>query len=298
MFLCHCHWQDDAAFYLSQKEPFMSLIVVGGSQRSGTSATQQLLCQLPNANPYLYEASFLRMQTACYSDAKASFGNNHACYFGDIQQLRNFQAGVVSAFLSQVSQLHGDCEHLILKEPHLTMYWPHLYELVPDAWFLMMVRDPRDVIASMIRVGERQKEIGQNYLFTDRNILKLCEHFVAFYRPAFEVEDEGFRRRLAVVPYEDVVNDPRTTLQQIADFTDIPFDTIDPGADPDTGVVQLDAISSSRHFQPWSTEVNGKRLTPSRIGRYQEVLTPEETRQVEEYLADFFEWFGYSRKAA
>lgn len=276
----------------------MSLILVGGSQRSGTSATQQLLCQLPTANPYLYEASFLRMQVACYADAKASFDNNHASYFGQVQHLRNFQAGVVSAFLSQTACLHGECEHLILKEPHLTMYWPHLYELVPDAWFLMMIRDPRDVIASMISVGERQKKLGQNYLFTERDILRLCEHFVSFYRPAFEVSDAGFRSRLAVVHYENVVRDPKTALQEIAGFTEIPFDSIDPNAAPDTGIVKQDVISASQHFQPWSTEVNGKRVTPSRIGRHQEVLTAEEIRQVEEYCADFFEWFGYDRQAA
>lgn len=276
----------------------MSLILVGGSQRSGTSATQQLLCQLPGANPYLYEASFLRMQVACYADAKASFGNNHASYFGQMQQLQKFQAGVVSAFLSQTASLHGGCEHLILKEPHLTMYWPHLYELVPDAWFLMMMRDPRDVIASMISVGERQKKLGQTYLFTERNILHLCEHFIGFYRPAFEISDEAFRSRLAIVHYEEVVRDPQTALQEIAGFTGLPFDTINPNDAPNTGVVQQDVISASHHFQPWATEVNGKRVTPSRIGRYQEVLTADETRQVEEYCSDFFEWFGYERKAA
>jgi hypothetical protein len=273
------------------------MIIVGGSQRSGTSATQQLLCQLPEANPYLYEASFLRMQVACYADAKASFSNNHASYFGDMLQLRNFQAGVVSAFLDHTTRIHGNCEHLILKEPHLTMYWPDLYELVPDVWFLMMIRDPRDVIASMIQVGERQKQLGQDYMFTDRNIRRLCEHFVAFYRPSFEVTDADFRDRLAVLHYENVVNDPRTALEQIAGFTGISFDSVDPGESPDHGMVDQDVISGSRHFQPWATEVNGKQITPSRIGRYQEVLTQEETRLVEEYCADYFEWFGYSRQA-
>ncbi len=276
----------------------MSVILVGGSQRSGTSATQQLLCQLPEANPYLYEASFLRMQVACYAEAKVSFSNNHASYFGELQDLRNFQAGVVSAFLENTARIHGDCEHLILKEPHLTMYWPHLYELIPDAMFLMMIRDPRDVIASMVSVGERQKELGQDYLFTDRNMLRLCEHFVSFYRPAFEVSDEGFRDRLAVVHYENVVTDPRQALEQITGFTGIPFDSIDPQAAPNTGVVNQEVIAASQHFQPWATDVNGKQITSSRIGRHREVLTAEETQLVEEYCTDFFEWFGYSRQAA
>ena len=276
----------------------MSLILVGGSQRSGTSMTQQLLCQLPQANPYLYEASYLRMLVSCYADAVSSFNANHSSYFGDIQQLRSFQGGVVRAFLENTSRIHDNCEHLILKEPHLTMLWPQLYELIPDAWFLMMIRDPRDVIASMVQVGLRQKEVGQETMFARRDMLELCEQFVAFYRPAFEVSDDGFRDRLAVIHYENVVNDPRTALEHVTGFTGIRFDQIDPSAEPDHGLVESGVISASKHFSPWSTEVYGQKATPSRVGRYREVLTAEETRLVEEYCADFFEWFGYSRSAA
>ena len=278
----------------------MATIFVGGCQRTGTSAVQQLLCQLPEANPYLYEASFLRMQVTCYAEAKTTFDGNHACYFGGLENLKQFQGGVIQAFLDHAKRVLGGCEHLVLKEPHLTILWPHLYELMPDARFLLMMRDPRDVIASMIQVGERQKSAGQDYLFARRDIRELCQHFVSFYGPALEFadEDEGFRDRLAVIHYENVMIDPRTALEQIAGFTDVPFDSIDPTTDPNSGRVDHDVIRSNESFSPWSTEVYGKRITGDRIGRYSQVLTPEETALVEGYLGDFFDWFSYTRQAA
>ena len=58
----------------------MTYIFVGGSQRTGTSIAQQMLCQLPEANPYLYEASFLSDMVRCYADARTKFDKNEACY--------------------------------------------------------------------------------------------------------------------------------------------------------------------------------------------------------------------------
>ncbi|MEZ6123416.1 MAG: sulfotransferase [Planctomycetaceae bacterium] len=276
----------------------MAYLFVGGSQRTGTSLAQQLLCQLPNANPYLYEASYLRQLVSCYSETRNNFNRNHASYFGTVQSLRNFSSGVVRAFLENASGRLGSPEHLILKEPHLTLYWPWLFELIPEAMFLMMVRDPRDAIASMVQVGERQREIGQNYLFVNRDILQLSRHFLSFYEPAFAVSDDEFRNQLAVVHYEKLVTDPVQTLSDIAGFTGLSFDQIDPFGELDNGLVSVDANANSRMYAPWVTDVSGKKVSRQRIGNYAQVLTAAEVVIIERECADFLEWFGYDRRAA
>ena len=201
----------------------MACIIIGGSQRTGTSLVHQTLCRLPTANPYIYEASFLTDLLECYSAARCNFNRNYASCFANILSLRNFCSGVVHAFLDQTTAFLGHPEHLILKEPHLTLFWPLLHELVPEAKLLMMVRDPRDAVASMIRVGEKQKALGQNYLFVSRDIPEICRHFLSFYEPAFSVQEDGFRRQLGIVHYEELVTDPVQTLKDIARFTDVPF---------------------------------------------------------------------------
>ena len=276
----------------------MTYIFVGGSQRAGTSIAQQILCQHPDANPYVFEASFLRQLVCCYSGARNNFNQNHVSYFGDVQSLRNFNSGVVHAFLEQVQARLGNQRHLILKEPHLTLVWPYLFELVPEALFLMIVRDPRDAIASMVQVGERQKSAGQNYEFVHRDMPQLCRHFLSFYEPAFAVKDKQFRQQLAVVHYEELVNDPAQMLRDIATFTSISFDQIDTGQTPDPGYVQHETTAKSAMYSPWMTEVSFQKLSKTRVGNFRNVLTPVEVTQVEDHCAEFFEWFGYRRQAA
>ncbi|MEO2019413.1 MAG: sulfotransferase [Fuerstiella sp.] len=276
----------------------MTYIFVDGSQRTGTSIAQQILCQQPDANPYVFECSFLRQLVCCYSEARDHFDQNHVSYFGDLQNLRNFNFGVVHAFLEQAQARLGNHLHLILKEPHLTLVWPCLFELVPEALFLMIVRDPHDAIASMVQVAERQKSAGQQYEFVDRDMVRLCRHFLSFYEPAFAVKDQQFRQQMAVVHYEELVGDPAPMLRDIATFTGISFDQIDTDETPDPGHVQQKLTTKSALYSRWETEVSGKKLTKARVGNYLNVLTSAEVSQVEEHCAEFFEWFGYKRQAA
>lgn len=276
----------------------MSYIFIGGSQRTGTSLLQQLLCQLPGTNPYVYESSYLRMLVSCYTEAREGFSLNHASYFGDPEGLREFNSGVVNAFLQYSAARLGHCDHLVLKEPHLTLFWPELFELVPEAMFIGMMRDPRDAIASMVEVGQRQKKLGQQYEFTNRNVAKLCDSFLSFYGPAFGSECQEFRARLAIVHYEKLVTDPVSMLEEISEFTGLPFSSIDPFAAPDMGHVKSETVGNSAHYSPWATDVSGKKVSASRIGNYRNVLTPSEIAIVEEKCGAFFEWFGYDQKAA
>lgn len=276
----------------------MAYVFVGGSQRSGTSIMQQLLCQLPDANPYLYEASFLRQLVSTYSQGRNGFDRNHDSYFASVQSLRDFMSGVVHAFLEQVQRHLGGVPHLVLKEPHLTMYWPFLFELVPEAHFLLMVRDPRDVVASMVRVGEKQRQNGEESVFTERDIPALCQHLQEFYRLTLGFENAEFRSRLGIILYEDLVADPKATLLQIAQFTGLPFDSLDPSADPTRTLVQQERIQADKAYSPWATDVSGKKLAAGRVGNHRTVLTEPEIDQVEHHCADFLNMFGYRAHAA
>lgn len=275
----------------------MAWIFVGGSQRSGTSLLQQLLCQPPLTNPYVYECAYLHRLVAAYEDVRNNFSRNHQCYFNGEEGFRTFHSLLVRAFLEH-SIRHLNAEsHLVLKEPHLTALWPYLYELVPDAIFLMIVRDPRDTIASMVTVGEKQKRLGQSYFFADRDIPAMCRHMMSFCLPALSVTDPDFRRRLAVVLYEELVQQPEKVLGQISGFTGIDFVSGATTNEPRSGIVDEDWNRRSKLYFPWVTEVSGKAVSESRVGSWKSVLTDEEVLLVEENCQSFFEWFGYERSA-
>lgn len=273
-------------------------LFVGGSQRSGTSITQQLLCQLPDANPYLYESSFLRELVQCYANARDNFGLSHASYFEGIQNLRDFCSGVVRAFLQQTETRLGNPGTLILKEPHLTQFWPYLFELVPEAVFLLVVRDPRDVVASMIRVGQKQEQSGQPAFFSNRDMPALCRHFLSFYQPCLEFRSAEFRKRLGIVLYEDLVQDTRSALRDISLFTETDFEQIDIEAPLDTGLVRQADTAASAHFAPWMTALSGQNVSRKSVGGFHETLSDSEVATVETLCGDFFDAFGYQRSAA
>ncbi len=273
----------------------MAWIFVGGSQRSGTSLLQQLLCQPPATNPYVYECAYLFQLVSVYDGVRANFSRNHQCYFSGDDEFRQFHSLLVRAFLEHTKKHLQADSHLVLKEPHLTRLWPSLYELVPDAIFLMIVRDPRDIVASMVTVGEKQKMLGQSYFFADRNIPELCQHLMSFYEPALAVTDAGFRVRLSVVLYEQLVSRPETTLQQISDVTGIDFVSLGRPAVQGAmnSIVDEDWNRRSKLYFPWVTELSGKAVSESKVGSFRTILTETEIRQVEEHCSTFFEWFGY-----
>ncbi|MEQ8952888.1 MAG: sulfotransferase, partial [Gammaproteobacteria bacterium] len=116
----------------------MSLIFVGGSQRSGTTVLQQLLCADQDASPRLAEASYLRMLVSTYQQARLDFDHDTSSYFRDLEQFRNFHASVVNIFLNRTLNAHYPARHLVLKEPHLTPLFPALFDLVPNAQFVLI----------------------------------------------------------------------------------------------------------------------------------------------------------------
>jgi len=278
----------------------MAWIFVGGSQRSGTSLLQQLLCKPPFTNPYIYECAYLSQLVSVYDGVRSSFSRNHQCYFNGEDGFRSFHALLVRAFLEHARQHLRADSHLVLKEPHLTCLWPSLYELVPESVFLMIVRDPRDIVASMVTVGEKQKMLGQSYFFAERNIPVLCQHLLSFYEPALSVTDAGFRERLSIVLYEQLVSQPETTLQQISEVTGIDFLSRGRHAVQGTmnSVVDEDWNRRSKLYSPWVTELSGKAVSESKVGSFRTILTESEIQQVEEQCSAFFEWFGYERHAA
>ncbi len=251
---------------------------------------QLLLCQLERTNPMLRDATYLRGLVTLYEAAVEDLANDTGYYFDDVGDLQSFHAGLVKTFLErQLSRFPG-AEHLVLKDPPLTRLFPQLFELVPTARFVLIVRDPRDAIASMITVGEKMKAAGQRHLFQDRNPLQLSEYLKGHYRPCFHSPDAAFRKRTLLVKYEDVVHRPELVMSRLSAFTGLAFE-FDPASPPDTGAVDYSKVEEKHRC--WHTDRFGKAVDASSVGRYQKILTSGEAEEIARRCHDFMERFGY-----
>lgn len=277
----------------------MSWIFVGGSQRGGTTLLQTLLCQDAEVNPLIQEAKYLRHLVAAYRFGKSQFQNETRDYFRDADGYLAFNRKLVRAFLENTLSLFPGRKHLVLREPHLTMLFPELGELLPKARFLCVIRDPRDVIASMIEVGKKLKAQGtatdsMARLFIGRNIDHLSQHVLSFYEPVFRSRASSLRERIHFLRYEDLVRDPDQQLQIIRRFTGLKLAGIDPHADPDTG--KVDHNRGSAYQRAWKTDKDGKAIADDSIGRYRKVLDRKEVAAIEKNCARLMARFKYLTK--
>ena len=270
----------------------MTPIFVGGSQRSGTNLLQTILCQDPKTNRMIHESQYLTQIMSVYSWSKARIRENTADYFDDLTGLASFHRDLIRRLLANVWQLHGKPEHLVLKHPELTRFFPELFELLGDCKFVCMIRDPRDTIASMLKVARRLHAENQNPGgFPGSDINALCQHYVSYYAPLLSSADPLFKKQVLFVRYEDLVGSPEETLGSLRLFTKLALKNIDPHAEFDTGT--LDYENASDQWRPWITEHYGQPITQSQVGSYQSVLSETDLSSIESKCHYFFQHFGY-----
>lgn len=268
----------------------MNVFYVGGSQRSGTTLLQNLLCQAESANPMIREASYFRALVQVYKYGKDDFENDTKDYFCDRMALQEFHASILEKFLVVLCRKYSNSSNLVLKEPHLTMLFPELYELLPDSRFIVLVRDPRDIIASMVKVGEAIKAQGNEHFFQDRDMVQLSNHVKRFYWPCLSNKDEGFGRQILYVKYEDLVTEPAVVIDTLNEYTGLDLK-------PDTGKISTSdhfgADVLSQRYSPWYKSDSGGGITNSSIGNYKNVLSALEIKQVESSFTGFMKRFDY-----
>ena len=274
-----------------------NVVLIGGAMRSGTTVIHRSLCTAENSNPYISESWFLSDIMRLYRWNLRRYNVRHADQFGD---MRNFQELIwlnFRQYLSLVSVKYNDPEKLILKHPELTYYFHELSKHFNSFKFIVIVRDPRDVIASITRVAERHLE---NRILSPQtglvDIGKHCDNYAAYY--ADVIKNLGdFDKRLIFVKYEDFMSEPDVQLQRVGQFTGARYDVDrakqflpEHASSPNFDKEQREKDPFSGAF--WSDSYT-QSLSTDRIGRYREVLNEEQVNEIEQRLQPFGNRFKY-----
>lgn len=275
----------------------MTTFFVGGAQRSGTTLLQGLLCSSEKTNPLIYECFLLHHIVHAYSRGRKNFDEFGPAYFNDIAAFQAFYARVVSDFLEQTRARYAPAEHLVFKETNLTRDFHELFDLVPNAKYIISVRDPRDVVASLIGVAEKLPDGNVNKWFVERDMKRLAGYYKGFYRAVLVAPHPAFRQNLLFVKHENLVANPQQEVARISEFTGLPID-LDGGTAPwKRNEWNFDELSRWK-ITGWRSDLWGKEISDSNVGKFRDKLTEDELAILDEELRDVYQVFGYSETGA
>ncbi len=219
-------------------------------------------------------------------------------YFGDIQQEKPFQAlvqatceliarnpipwdialdpayivqqskersliGVFDAIMTQYAQAQ-EASTWVCKSMQNVYFASELESFFPQAKYIYLHRDPRDVVVSFQKaiIGEKHP-----YLITQR--------WVKLQKACIALQHQMPSDRFYTLSYQNLTNDPQTTLQQLCQFIGVSFETN-----------MLDYHHSAEAHKAASVstlwENLEKPIIPDNSGKFKKALSPSTIQLIEQ----------------
>ncbi len=278
------------------------VLLIGGPIRSGTTVIHRALCTGQNTNPFISESWFLADIMRIYRSSMWRYEMRHLDQFGDVKNFKEVICASIRQYLTLVSAKHNDPELLVLKHPDLTSSFPDLAENFSHFKFLVIVRDPRDVIASMLRVAERHKESRLNARQSQTHeIIDFCKNYISFYENIFK-RMRVFKNNLMFMKYEDFVSNTEAQLAKISKLSGAKYD-VEKAVEFQPEHAKAAYFNREERMKDgfgsafWSEQYT-QSLTSEKIGAYKKDLNADQIKEIETRLQGIGQKFGYWGSAA
>lgn len=249
-------------------------IFIGGMHRSGTTLLRVML----NRHSRLSSGPELQLlERTGFLEFHRYLDNTwlprlEQEYGLDAQDLDRAMAAFMNNFLSRY-QLQRGKERWVEKTPKNILRIDYLFRLFPHAQFIHMIRDPRDVHASV-----KAKSIRDTPRWSAIGAVQTASEWVRRINRGTAWRDELSRYR--EIQYEHFVRDPEGVMRQILTFLAEPWDS---------------AVLEAPNTQQGASGANVRRpVFESSVGRWRENLTQDETRQIEAIAGPLMKSLGYA----
>ena len=206
-----------------------------------------------------------------------------------LRSIRNFVLESASVRFAEVAEN----DYLIVKEPNGSIGAPLLMEALPESRMILLVRDPRDVVASNMKAREEGGWLAEQHRNDprpgdslarrnpDAAVKRRAERYVENVGNA-KVAFESHRGHKVLVRYEDLRADTLGTMRRLYSTLDI-------------SVKEEDLIRTVEKYA-WEN-IPGEEKGPGKFNRratpggWREDLTPEQAEIIEESTAPLLEEF-------
>jgi hypothetical protein len=236
-------------------------IFIGGAGRSGTTLMRVMLdahpriCCGPELKVLPSIAELYLTVTCSFASVMQSYGNSK----DEIaKRFRQLIEGLVEAFRRTSGK-----PRWAEKTPHNAIVMAPLGEIFPDARFLHVIRDGRDVVCSLITMDWFDPATGQRLEYV-KSVAKAARYWREVVGRAREQAlQPSLSGRVLEVRYEALVADPETVMLRVLDFLDERWDA-----------AVLAHHTKNRSHEPVeaSTHQAAKPVNQSAVGRWREEM--------------------------
>jgi hypothetical protein len=220
-----------------------------------------------------------------YSPARERQRGSRNFILGDPEQ-KTWTESIRRFVLNEVEgRFGGKSRYLVIKEQRGSAGAPLLLQALPESRMVLLVRDPRDVVASNLDAFRKEGWAGARNAAADRDpddfVRTWAERYtqnVGAAKRAYEAH-EGHK---TLVRYEELRDDTQGTMRRLYSDLEIPVDE-----------AELARVVEKHSWEnvPQEMKGEGKFYRKASPGGWQEDLTPEQARMVEEKTAPILEEF-------
>ncbi len=258
-------------------------IFIGGAGRSGTTLVRVILDSHPNiaCGP---EMKILPIIGEMFTQMQTQSGSVFKNYFLTDDAVAVAARHMVEALLTPYLQ-HSGKQRIAEKTPHNAIFFPQLHQIFPDSPLVHVIRDGRDVVASLLRMDWIDVNTGEPMAIT-QNVRTAADYWLTVVSSARNAAafDAGLGQRYFELRYENLVANPEPTLRRLFDFLGEPWDP-----------AVLQYYEQSRNLAAESSrEQVSQPLYTHAVGRWQHDLSPEEQAIVKEVAGDLLIDLGYA----
>ncbi len=190
-------------------------IFVAGPPRSGTTLVQNMLDSHPDIlglPEFKHLADMVRLRNDLLASTRAGM-IDAICSPAEVDQaIRD----LINGFLGKIRNQYP-CRLISEKTPQNTMVLEELSELFPAAKFIFVVRDPRAIVSSLLKVERKAAGQGRSIGIGIRTAIRSTRKYLSLGFAAREKKPD----KIHLVVYEDLVNYPERETKKICAFLGI-----------------------------------------------------------------------------
>lgn len=249
-------------------------IFIGGAHRSGTTLVQRIVgthSQVLAGREFDFTLDVMTLRDRIHTCLESG-------RIADLVNEADIDRGFAHLFDGMFQRrLEADGKRVLAeKTPSNALVLGKLCECLPQARCVLVLRDPRSVVASMKVVGHKHHKSGMRpprmCASVSSSLDEINSHWSAALRDMEQTD------RIMLIYYEDLVASPEPVIRELCEFLGLRFeqDMLAPSALPDRKAHHSD--------QYWYTKEKLEQpISSTSLNTYDGVLTASEIRLVERF---------------